>query len=314
MTGMGEDVTQDILQEMAREKMSDALRHSEERNSLLLMGTNDGFWDYDITSEELYLSPRLLEMVGIFSHRVTPNLEDLQELVHPEDLAILLKIIQEHLAGESREIKIEFRMRSPEGVYLWMLGKGRLTKDEGHSLRVSGSLSDITERKQAEGLLAGVLDSSPNGVMALQAIRNTARKIEDFEIQLVNRPIEIQAQMSAAQLVGKRIREVLPGKHEKSVIELFKQVMEAQKSMKMEFYYEYELAAGDWFMVIAVPTEDGVTATFTRITKQKETERQLRLLSLVASKTDNGVIITNPEGQTEWINEEFSRLLSFDIR
>jgi len=122
-----------------------------------------------------------------------PTLQELQSFVHPEDIKSLSSAIMTHLAGESPKINVEFRIQQAGGQYIWVLGKGRLTKEESHSIRLSGSLSDITERKLAEDLLASVLDSSPNGVMALKAIRNPEGYIEDFEIQLVNRPIEQQS-------------------------------------------------------------------------------------------------------------------------
>ncbi|MEL6629921.1 MAG: PAS domain S-box protein [Bacteroidota bacterium] len=309
----GKDVTEDVLQKLASQKMSDALRQSEKRNNLLLSGTHDGYWDYDLETEETYFSPRLLEMLDMSPFLSYPTLQELQSFVHPEDLKPLSSAIMTHLAGESPKINVEFRIQQAGGQYIWVLGKGRLTKEQNHSIRLSGSLSDITERKLAEDLLASVLDSSPNGVMALKAVKNEEGHIDDFEIQLVNRSIEQQSQMSADELVGKRLREIFPGKHEEGIVNLYREVMKTQKSMKMEIYYEHELVNGDWYTVIAVPTEDGVTATFTKINQQKETERQLRLLSLVASKTDNGVVITDPHGKIQWTNEGFERITGYAL-
>ncbi|MEO0581478.1 MAG: PAS domain S-box protein, partial [Bacteroidota bacterium] len=309
----GKDVTEDVLQKLASQKMSDALRQSEKRNNLLLSGTHDGYWDYDFETEETYLSPRLFEILGMSPFLSYPTPQELQAYVHPEDIKPLTSAIMAHLAGESPKINIEFRMQQAGGQYIWVLGKGRLTREESHSVRLSGSLSDITERKQAEDLLASVLDSSPNGVMALKAVKNEEGHIDDFEMKLVNRSIEQQSQMSADELVGKRLREIFPGNHEEGIVNLYREVMKTQKSMKMELYYEHELVNGDWYMVIAVPTEDGVTATFTKITKQKEIERQLRLLSLVASKTDNGVVITDPDGKIQWTNEGFERITGYGL-
>ncbi|RAU82881.1 PAS domain S-box protein [Pontibacter arcticus] len=55
--------------------------------------------------------------------------------------------------------------------------------------------------------------------------------------------------------------------------------------------------------------QEGVTVFFTDVTKQKETELELRKLSLVASKTVNGILILDPKGNLEWVNDSFVNLI-----
>jgi diguanylate cyclase (GGDEF)-like protein/PAS domain S-box-containing protein len=128
-----------------------ALRKSEERLRLVLQGSNDAPWDWDLVGKTIYYSPRWWEMVG---HAVDewPSSPDLwEQILHPEDRARVAQVFEAALASESNTYQVEFRLRHKLLHFVPVLSRGFILRgSSGQPLRVSGTNTDLTERKQAE--------------------------------------------------------------------------------------------------------------------------------------------------------------------
>jgi PAS domain S-box-containing protein len=128
-----------------------ALKEREERLALVIEGTNDGIWDWDIVTNETYFSPRWKAMIGYEDHELTNCFETWEGLLHPEDREQVRKELQSYLYGESRIYELEHRLRHKDGSYRWILARGTaLRHSDGEPYRMAGSHTDVTERKQAE--------------------------------------------------------------------------------------------------------------------------------------------------------------------
>ncbi|MBD1812646.1 PAS domain S-box protein [Microcoleus vaginatus DQ-U2] len=128
----------------------EALRESEERWQLALQGNNDGIWDRNLQTNCQILSDRCLEIL----ERGPEEVKDFSQFlsyIHPDDLEIMQSNWQQHLHRETSHYCCEYRIRCGDGRYKWVLARGRAIWDEsGNPLRVVGSLTDISERKQTE--------------------------------------------------------------------------------------------------------------------------------------------------------------------
>ncbi|OLP17886.1 hypothetical protein BST81_12565 [Leptolyngbya sp. 'hensonii'] len=128
-----------------------ALRLSEERWHLALRGNNDGIWDWDLRTNQVFLSARWKEMLGYGEEELPSHLEAWLTRMHPEDLDRVLAIHRAHLEGETPYYIAEFRLRCKDGHYKWILSRGQALWDEsGVPVRIVGSHTDISDRKQAE--------------------------------------------------------------------------------------------------------------------------------------------------------------------
>lgn len=137
-----------------RQQVEISLRASEERWQLAMRGNNDGIWDWDITMNEIVYSPRCKEMLGYTDQEHGNTAADRIDLVHPEDRDWVIQKVQDHLAQKTPFYSSEHRVRCKDGSYRWILDRGQAIWDgAGHALRMTGSHTDITERKQVEIML-----------------------------------------------------------------------------------------------------------------------------------------------------------------
>jgi len=145
MLGAATDITD-------RKRAEDALRNSEERWQLAVRAAQDGIWDWNLATGELYWSPRCKEMLGYADDELTvADAAAVQALLHPDDVAHGWENAQRHLRGETPMYTDEYRMRHKDGSYRWILSRGRAMSDaSGRPARMAGSNTDITDRKRLE--------------------------------------------------------------------------------------------------------------------------------------------------------------------
>ncbi len=145
--GISTDITQ-------RKQMEAALRTSEERYALIMNGINEGLWDWNLNTNEVYFSPRWKSMLGYADEEIANQFDEWKGRLHPDDLDRAMLAVQAHLDGRAPAFELEHRLRHKDGAYRWILARGILVRDaQGRPTRLAGSNTDITERKQVEQAL-----------------------------------------------------------------------------------------------------------------------------------------------------------------
>ena len=133
-----------------RKQAQDALLKSETRYARAVRGTNDGLWDWNVLTNEDYLSPRWKELLGYADDELTNHYDTFFSRVHPDDTSRVQDAIQAHFEQDV-PYNIEHRLRTKSGEYRWFSVRGKADRDEqGKAVLMSGAITDITERKRAE--------------------------------------------------------------------------------------------------------------------------------------------------------------------
>ncbi|WP_018293924.1 CHASE domain-containing protein [Mariprofundus ferrooxydans] len=132
--------------------LTTSLRQSEERWSFALEGSGDGVWDWDIETGKAFFSPRFKQLLGLAENELGNDIEEWRQRVHPDDIAEVNDAINRHLHGDTPEYSCEHRLRHNSGDYIWVLGRGKVISrsEDGRPLRLVGTKSDISERRQTE--------------------------------------------------------------------------------------------------------------------------------------------------------------------
>ncbi len=140
--------------ELAVERATSALQKSQERYAITVAGANDGIWDWDLNTQEIYFSPRWKAAIGCQSGELGSNPDVWFSRIHPDDLERVEAEIEAHLQGDSPHLQTEYRILHQDGFYLWMLVRGMAVRDaEGNPYRFAGSQTDITDRRRAREAL-----------------------------------------------------------------------------------------------------------------------------------------------------------------
>jgi|GEM_PF-1324131 len=143
------------------------LRTSEERFELAVNGSNDAIWDWDIQSNQLYLSPRYGIILGYGTHEFPGMFNIWIRLIHPDDKPRVKKAIEENI-HHKKPFNCEFRLKNKSGTWLWMLGRGDAVRDSaGTAIRMAGSFTNISEHKSTELALE---KEKERAVVTLQSI------------------------------------------------------------------------------------------------------------------------------------------------
>ena len=144
------------LQDITQRKEAELeLQKSEERWQLALQGTGDGLFDWNIATNEAFISLQLKQTLGFDDDEVENSFEGWRRLVHPDDLGEVAAALEAHLEQNVPLYRAEYRMRCKDGSVKWILARGQTQWDDnGQPIRMIGSHQDITRQKLAEQKLA----------------------------------------------------------------------------------------------------------------------------------------------------------------
>ncbi|HET6158487.1 MAG TPA: EAL domain-containing protein [Dongiaceae bacterium] len=147
-----------------------------QRFDLVVRGAGDGIWDWRLTDDSVYFSPRWRELLGYQPEDRFSAMEDWLALIHPEDSEMAKRELRNHVEGISLSFQVECRLRHKSQSYRWFLIRGTSQRDPyGHTTRMAGSLTDISERK-----LTDPMTGLPNRIVLYdrinQAIVKTRRR------------------------------------------------------------------------------------------------------------------------------------------
>jgi diguanylate cyclase (GGDEF)-like protein/PAS domain S-box-containing protein len=182
------------------ETLEQALRASEERFDLAVEGSNDGIWDWNVRTGEVYYSARYKELLGYAGDEFPHQIETFLDLLHPDDREVRLAALNEH-RKHGIPYDAEFRLRTRSGGYRWFQSRGKSVRNaQGDAIRMAGAISDVTDRKLAEAQLYAERDR------ARVTLRSIAEAVittnADGRVELLNPAAQSLTGWTTADAVG----------------------------------------------------------------------------------------------------------------
>ena len=233
-----------ILSAMGRQRMiqlettEERFRKSEERLRLALEGSDNGFWDWNLETGDLYYSPSWHRMLGYSEGQIEAGIEGWAKLIHDDDRSYVIKRINEHIQGNTPQYEAEYRLLTNSGEWKWVQGVGKVVARDKYNraLRMTGLTTDINERKNAERQL----QEERNFNAALLDTAGDLIAVTDHEgrIVLFNQVCEQISGYSVNEVKGKYIWEMLAPEDIEHGKSLFDQPMDDLDSAGSKLKFE----------------------------------------------------------------------------
>jgi len=152
------------------------LKKSEQRFAAAMKGANDGLWDWDLETDQVYYSPRWKNMLGYGEEELGGSIDTFATLVHPDDKNIVLGLARDYIDGRADSFETEMRLNHKDGRDITVLSRAFLVRNkaDGKALRLVGTHVDITEKKKSEQF---ILDTSD--ILKMIALREPKERIYD---------------------------------------------------------------------------------------------------------------------------------------
>jgi diguanylate cyclase (GGDEF)-like protein/PAS domain S-box-containing protein len=165
-----------IATHLSRKWAVEDLRISEQRYALAVRGANDGLWDWNLDTNEVYWAPRWKAMLGYAEPEIGSSANEWFDRLHPADVERVKAQLTAHLGDGSDHFESEHRLMHRNGTFRWVHCRGAAVRNSaGVATRLAGSFSDITDAK-----LVDPLTGLPNRLLFVdlleRAIRRTGRR------------------------------------------------------------------------------------------------------------------------------------------
>ncbi|MEM7026709.1 MAG: EAL domain-containing protein [Pseudomonadota bacterium] len=293
------------------------LKQSEQQINEILWASNVGTWVYDLKTKSFRVNARWEEILSYEPGTlVLEKFDDWKTLLHPDEKGSILKSMEDHSHRLKGAFEFEMRLKKQNKDWCWIKCRGRIVErdHDRKPLRMSGTISDISKRKQAE---------------ANMKIRD--RSIENFNVGIIisdaltpdnpiiycNEHIKTITGYEPAELIGKNCRILQGNDHNQSALETIRTAMLNQGECHVQlrnYKKDGKLFWNDLKISPVFDEHENLTnyiAGVVDITDKKNTEERLNILSRAMESSDTPVIIIDRNLMIEFVNPAFIDTLGY---
>ena len=270
---------------ITRRKLKEtALRKAEQQQRLILKGTNDGAWDWDLETGDYYLSPRWWDMMGRDSKAQLPSALIWTQFIHPDDRASVSANFRAAVAQGRDAYQSEFRMLHQQGHYFPVLSRGHiLYNPHGQAIRTSGTNQDLGPQRKAQTqirLLEACVESLQDVVLITQA---SPRKSPGPIIVYVNPAFERFTGYSNSEAIGQTPRLLQGPQTCRLTLDKIADAMNSWQSVRCELANYKKSGELFWVELEIIPVKADGSNWYTHwigvqrdVTARKQAEQVLR--------------------------------------
>ncbi|NSL53784.1 EAL domain-containing protein [Uliginosibacterium aquaticum] len=247
----------------AQRRAEDALRESEARYARVIEGSEQGFWVWNVQTNQFDISPRFASMLGYQFGKWDISPARWVDYLQPQDLARAQASIEAHLAGRTPLHEVEFRIRTASGQWKWILTRGRIVERdaEGRPLIMAGTHTDIAARKETELALrraAAVFQNAREGVVITDA---------ELRIVMTNAAFTEITGYSEAEVLGKPGTLMRSNRHDEAFFKGIWEAVAQHGHWQGEYWGQIKdgRVAPVWLSISVVRDEQGEVCNYVQV-------------------------------------------------
>lgn len=248
----------------------------KERMELALLGSQDGIWDWNIETNDVYFSPRWKEMLGYRDDELPNEFSTWDSRMHPYDMEATMAGLQENMDGKTEYFEGVHRLKHKEGHWVWILDRGKTSFNmNGKPVRMIGTHTDVsveTELKLKSAERGNILDNSTNEIFIFDA--------HDFKFLYMNKGAQKNIGYSPEELLDMTPLDINPMLVLADIMPILKPITEdGQQNTHLPTIHQRKdgsrYNADIYLQSTSFEGHDAYVAFILDVTKRKETERDL---------------------------------------
>lgn len=312
LAAANEELRKEIFE---RKRTEEALRESREQLQVALQAALIGTGEWDIQTDQSFVSNGLEQMFGFAPGTFHPSFEEFVERVHPEDRELFRTKMEGALAGTS-DFALDYRIVWPDGSVHWIASQAQIFFDDtGKPTRLVGAAMDITDRKQVEEALR----MSEQKLGEAQRLAHVGYWERDFDSGIIiwsDEAYRIFGVSPEAEpvLTVARLRELIHPDDREKVFETVTQALQGGPRYNIE--YRVVRPEGEVRIVHSqgdVILDDSgkphrLFGAIQDITERKRAQDELKKYELIFSHTPDGISLVDQDYRYQSVNAAYERV------
>lgn len=206
----GSERTSMIIRDITeRKKAEEEIKKSNNRFEMISRTTNDAIWEWNMETGELWANETHQKLYGLKADDPVPTEQIWRQKIHPDDRAVIVNRQEASLASDTNVFISEYRFQNTRGVYVYLFDRCYIVRNkEGKPIRMTGSMMDITQRKEKERKLAEkeqqlriFIENSPAALAMLD---------RDLKYIITSKRWLIDYKLGDIDIIGKSHYEIFP--------------------------------------------------------------------------------------------------------
>lgn len=176
--------------------INNRLQESEKRLELALWASDEGLWDWNPQTGELYFSENDVSILGYQAYELEPHIQIWYNNIHPDDYLAIKASYDLHRTGQKDYYEAEYRMKNKAGEWIWILDRGKIVErnKDGRPIRVVGTKRNVSKEREARLRLRAseeryrlLFEKSPVGLLKIDS-RGYIMDANDYYVKINGAP------------------------------------------------------------------------------------------------------------------------------
>ncbi len=299
------------------------LKKSEERFNLVMNASSDGLFDWNLETNEIYYSPGWKKMIGYEDYELPNDFSVWEITTSPEDVKKSWELQQKVITKQIDRFVMEFKMKHKDGHWVDILSRAEaIFNNSGKAVRIVGTHTDITERKQAEEALK---ESEKQFRLFTENTMDTIWSTDqNFNIIFVNNAIVHFLGYTPDEFINSNPRLFTPENGLKAIQDAAENLISEYKQGNItQQKFELKQIRKDGKVIDVEITANllfndksefiGFQGRSVDITERKQAESELIKLSTAVQQSPSVIAITDTKGKLEYVNPQFTESTGYSM-